>query len=41
MAGTYVGIHVREKLDDQQFRKVLLGMLALSAGEPIYRAATM
>lgn len=41
MAGTYVGIHVRDKLDDQQFRKVLLGMLALSAAGLMYRASTM
>jgi uncharacterized membrane protein YfcA len=38
MAGTYVGIHFRGKLNDEQFRKVLLGILALSAGGLIYRA---
>ena len=41
MVGTYVGIHVRGRLNDRQFRNALLGILAASAVGLIYRAVRM
>jgi hypothetical protein len=41
MGGTYLGIWFRGRLDDRQFRKLVLGLLLVSAGALIFRAARM